>query len=110
MSAGFGECPAARVGARLRFGRAVDFLTDDQAEAHGKFAEEPVRLELERFFCPDDVDRALIGARREDQNRLGLALQTCTVRYDGLSLEDPLAVPRSVIEALGHELGFDTEE
>ncbi|MFI6495270.1 hypothetical protein [Streptomyces sp. NPDC050564] len=28
----------------------VEFLTDEQAEAYGKFAEEPTRPELERFF------------------------------------------------------------
>ncbi|MDX3225083.1 DUF4158 domain-containing protein [Streptomyces sp. ME19-01-6] len=77
------------------------------AEAYGKFAEEPTRPELERFFYLDDVDRALIGKRRGDQNRLGFALQMCTVRYVGLFLEDPLAVPWSVIEHLGQELGIE---
>jgi hypothetical protein len=28
----------------------VEFLTDDQAEAYGKFVEEPTRPELKRFF------------------------------------------------------------
>ncbi|MCX4430435.1 MULTISPECIES: DUF4158 domain-containing protein [Streptomyces] len=28
----------------------VEFLTDAQAEAYGKFADEPTRPELERFF------------------------------------------------------------
>ncbi|GGK52169.1 DUF4158 domain-containing protein [Streptomyces flaveus] len=37
----------------------VEFLTDDQAEAYGKFVEEPTRPELERFFFLDDVDRDL---------------------------------------------------
>ena len=62
---------------------------------------------LERFFYLDDVDRALIGKRRGDQNRLGFALQMCTVRYVGLFLEDPLAVPWPLIEHLGQELGIE---
>lgn len=86
---------------------SVEFLTDEQAEAYGKFAEEPTRPELERFFYLDDVDRALIGKRRGDQNRLGFALQMCTVRYVGPFLEDPLAVPWPVIEHLGQELGIE---
>jgi hypothetical protein len=44
----------------------VEFLTAEQAEAYGKFTEEPTRPELERFFYLDDVDRALIGKRRGD--------------------------------------------
>jgi Domain of unknown function (DUF4158) len=50
----------------------VEFLTDDQAEAYGKFAEEPTRPELERFFFLDDVDRDLIALRRTKHHQLGL--------------------------------------
>ncbi|MFF1604429.1 hypothetical protein ACFVYV_44740 [Streptomyces mirabilis] len=28
----------------------VEFLTDEQAEAYGKFADEPTRPDLERLF------------------------------------------------------------
>nr|WSZ19352.1 DUF4158 domain-containing protein [Streptomyces canus] len=31
----------------------VEFLTDEQAEAYGRFVEEPTRPELERFFYLD---------------------------------------------------------
>ncbi|GGR38627.1 hypothetical protein GCM10010219_49700 [Streptomyces netropsis] len=33
----------------------AEFLTDEQADAYGKFAEEPTRPEPERFFFLDDV-------------------------------------------------------
>lgn len=84
----------------------VEFLTDEQAEAYGRFTDVPTRLELERFFYLDDVDLALIGKRRGDHNRLGFALQMCTVGYVGMFLEDPLAVPWPVIQYLAETLGI----
>lgn len=79
----------------------VGFLTDERGEAYGKFAEEPTRPELERFFFLHDEDLKLIAKRRGDHNRLGLALPMCTVRYIGLFPEDPFAVPWPVVEHLG---------
>ena len=42
-------------------GGPVAFLTDEQAEAYGRFVEEPTRPELERFFYLDDVDTLTPG-------------------------------------------------
>lgn len=57
----------------------VEFLSDEQAEAYGRSAEEPTRP----------------------------ALQMCTVRHVGLFLEDPLAVPWPVVEHLAVQLGIE---
>ncbi|MCX5417747.1 Tn3 family transposase [Streptomyces sp. NBC_00059] len=86
----------------------VEFLTDEQAEAYGRFVEEPTRPELERFFFLDDVDRDLIALRRTQHHQLGFAVQMCTVRYVGRFLvDDPLDVPWSVVEYLAGQLGID---
>jgi TnpA family transposase len=86
----------------------VEFLSDDQAASYGKFNEEPTRPELERFFYLDDEDRKLIAKRRGDHNRLGFALQMCTVRYIGRFLpDDPLDVPWVVIEHIAEQLGIE---
>jgi uncharacterized protein DUF4158 len=86
----------------------VEFLTDEQAASYGKFNEEPTRPELERFFYLDDEDRKLIATRRGDHNRLGFALQMCTVRYIGRFLpDDPLDVPWVVIEHIAEQLGIE---
>ncbi|MFJ9181379.1 Tn3 family transposase [Streptomyces sp. NPDC102360] len=86
----------------------VEFLTDDQAEAYGKFVEKPTRPELERFFFLDDGDRDLIALRRTRYHQLGFALQMCTVRYIGRFLpDDPLGVPWPVVEHLAEQLGIE---
>jgi len=82
----------------------VEFLTDDQAEAYGRFVEEPTRPELERFFFLDDEDRRLVERRRRDHNRVGLALQLGTVRMLGRFLDDPLDVPSVVVEYVAKQL------
>lgn len=79
-----------------------------KAEAYGKFAEEPTRPELERFFFLDDVDRDLSASRRTKAHQLGFAVQMCTVRYVGRFLvDDPLDVPWSVVEHLAAQLGIE---
>jgi TnpA family transposase len=86
----------------------VEFLSDEQVEAYGAFAEVPTRPELERFFFLDDADRDLIALRRSDGHRLGMAVQIGTVRYIGRFLgDDPLAVPWEVVEYLAGQLGIE---
>ncbi|WP_067126474.1 DUF4158 domain-containing protein [Microtetraspora malaysiensis] len=80
----------------------MEFLTNEPA--YGSFAKVPMRLELERFFYLDDVDRDLVALRRTKSHQLGFAIQLTTVRYIRLFnirlfLEDPLAVPRGVYRA-----------
>jgi TnpA family transposase len=85
---------------------AVEFLTDAQVAAYGRFDGVPSRADLERFFLLDDADKALIGDRRGDHSRLGFMLQATTVRYLGVFLENPLDVPLPVVEYLAAQLGI----
>jgi len=82
----------------------VEFLSDQEAAAYGRFGGSPPRAELERAFFLDDADRALIGRHRGEHNRLGFALQLTTVRSLGLFLADPLEVPDVVLDYLASQL------
>jgi hypothetical protein len=84
----------------------VEFLSDEQAAAYGRFDGPPSQAELERFFFLDDADRQLVDRRRGERNRLGFALQLGTVRFLGTFLKDPLDVPAAVLDFLAAQLGI----
>ncbi|CAG7856584.1 hypothetical protein MCAMS1_01126 [biofilm metagenome] len=82
----------------------VSFLSSQQRENYGRYADIPTSDELDRFFRLDDADHALIRKKRGAHNRLGFAIQLGTVRYLGTFLENPVAVPFPVIQTLTMQL------
>lgn len=84
----------------------MEFLSDEQAAAYGRFLGEPAREQLERFFWLNDDDLARIGRRRRDATALGYALQLGTARFLGTFLADPLDVPWSVVVFVADQLGI----
>ena len=84
----------------------VEFLSDEQAAAYGRFLGGPGREQLERFFWLNDADLARIGRRRRSATALGYALQLGTVRFLGTFLVDSLDVPWPVVVFVAGQLGI----
>lgn len=61
----------------------VEFLSDQEAAAFGRYGGSVPQADLERFFFLNDGDRLLVAGLRGDHNRLGFSLQLATVRYIG---------------------------
>jgi hypothetical protein len=83
---------------------AVEFLSDAEAAAYGRYDRDPSREELDRVFFLDDADRDLVAKRRGEHNRLGFALQLTTARWLGVFLPDPTAVPETGLNYVARQL------
>ena len=82
----------------------VEFLSDAEAAAYGRYDGGPAREELDRMFFLDDADRELIEKRRGEHNRPGFALQLTTARWLGVFLPDPTDVPETVLSYVAGQL------
>ncbi len=84
----------------------VEFLSNEQTAAYGRFLGPPTQEQLERFFWLNDADLARVGRRRRDATSLGYAVQLGTVRFLGAFLPDPVEVPWAVAAFVADQLGI----
>ncbi|WP_186760801.1 DUF4158 domain-containing protein, partial [Arthrobacter alpinus] len=84
----------------------VEFLSDDQVAVYGRFSGPVSQGELERFFFLDDRDLELVARRRGEGSRLGFGVQLGTLRFLGTFLDDPVAVPKAVVDFIATQLGI----
>ncbi|ENA1771630.1 Tn3 family transposase [Yersinia ruckeri] len=85
----------------------VNFLSAEQRESYGNYQGEPTKDILARYFHLDDFDRQHISSKRGDHNRLGFAVQLCTVRYLGRFPDLFSNIPNAVVKFLAKQLHID---
>ena len=87
---------------------ATSFLSDGQLERLRGFPDIGGD-ELVRFFTLTDADVAFVAARRGrgPSQRLGLAVQLCTLPWLGFVPDDVRAVPLVAVARLGAQLNVD---
>lgn len=86
----------------------VSFLSTTQRGRYGRYPDTLSGEELARYFHLDDDNRDWITTKQRDSTRLGYALQLTTARFLGAFLENPTAVPGTVLHTLSSQLGIAT--
>ena len=85
------------------------FLTDTERERLRRFPSEVSPEDLGAYFTLSDRDRIQVRRQRGDSNRLGFALQLCTLRYLGFVPNPLRSAPPTVIAHLALQLGTAPE-
>jgi TnpA family transposase len=85
------------------------FLTAAERQRLTTYPAEISPEDLGRFFTLTPADLALVAQQRGDHNRLGFALQLCTLRYLGFLPTNLLEPPLAVLKLLTHQLGLAPE-
>jgi TnpA family transposase len=87
----------------------ASFLTDAEREQLKRFPSEIPPEDLGAYFTLSDRDRSQVRRQRGGHNRLGFALQLCTLRYLGYVPDQLRSVPSAVIAHLARQVGIAPE-
>jgi TnpA family transposase len=77
------------------------------AERDTLLAYPTVEEDLNRYYLLSESDLSLIAQRRGDENRLGMAVQMCLLRFPGQGLLPGANVPVWLIELVASQLRVD---
>src|SRR5207244_12260704 len=82
------------------------FLSAAERERWQRFPETIPQDDLAVYFLLSDDDAHAVNRQREPFNRLGYALQLCTLRYLGFVPTDFNATPEVVVSFVAEQLGI----
>ncbi|MFK7802702.1 MAG: Tn3 family transposase [Anaerolineae bacterium] len=80
------------------------FLTYEEHERLTNYPTDMSSEDIGRFFTLTSADIELINHQRRDYNRLGFALQLCTIRYLGFIPDNLLTPPDVILRLLAYQL------
>ncbi|NYT00241.1 MAG: Tn3 family transposase [Methanocellales archaeon] len=83
------------------------FLTKSEREILSSFPHEVAHNDAIIFFTLSSNDMEQVQKRRENQNRLGFALQLGTLRYLGFCPDDFTAIPSPIVEYVANQLNIN---
>ena len=67
----------------------LTLLSEMPLDTYGQYRSTPTPEQLSKFFHLDTADLALLNNRRRDHNRLGMAVQLCTLRAVKIRISAP---------------------
>jgi TnpA family transposase len=83
------------------------FLSAAERERWQRFPDTIPQDDLAAYFLLSDHDEREVNRQREPFNRLGYALQLCTLRYLGFVPTDFKATPQAAVSFVAEQLGID---
>jgi TnpA family transposase len=83
----------------------VQLFTAAERERLDRFPDTVEHDDLVTFFTLSDEDKARIPVSSAASNRLGFALQLCTVRFIGFVPNALTSMPAPVVEHVANQLG-----
>jgi hypothetical protein len=87
----------------------IDFLTDAERDRLRRFPSTIATVDINAFFTLSATDITEIYKHNGAHNRLGCALQLCTLRYLGFVPDDVADLPASVVNYVAQQLEIALE-
>ena len=85
------------------------FLTDIERLRLTTYPAEVLPEDVTAYFTLTETDRAQLMVLRGDHNKLGWALQLCTLRFMGFCPDDLTTAPGVVVATLAQQLDLDPD-